>query len=332
MVRRQESMRRYKKFIRCTARATTSVGGEASEDLDHQESRVNEELVTAIVPFVSEVPLRCEVNISNNFSTLDTDDNVPKMQDELVREAGLVSGRWSDQVETDPVQLPVKRGRGRPKKGEGTSSQARSLPKVQPKSRSVLKMGLPDYDECFFHNDEVDRTGNLWILRALNDIDSRSQWVVGSGNRIDFWRDRWAGTRSIQEAFHLTDRELRGCSSRVSSIIGNGRIYCPSAILELIQKAGLSINDMKRAEEDTLIWLPELKGDFSIASAFEAIRNKGVRVHWHGAVWNRFTHPKLAANAWKLYSGRAATDLAAKKKGIQIKRQNVSYVDCKKRT
>ncbi|KAF9619541.1 hypothetical protein IFM89_007368 [Coptis chinensis] len=179
--------------------------GEASEDLDHQESRVNEELVTAIVPFVSEVPLRCEVNISNNFSTLDTDDNVPKMQDELVKEAGLVSGRWSDQVETDPVQLPVKRGRGRPKKGE-----------------------------------------------------------------------------------------------------------------ELIQKAGLSINDMKRAEEDTLIWLPELKGDFSTASAFEAIRNKGVRVHWHGAVWNCFTHPKLAANAWKLYSGRATTDLAAKKKGIQL--------------
>ncbi|KAF9601773.1 hypothetical protein IFM89_022941 [Coptis chinensis] len=97
------------------------------------------------------------------------------------------------------------------------------------------------------------------------------------------------------EALHLTDRELRGCSSR-------------------------------RAEEDTLIWLPELKGDFSTASAFEAIRNKGVRVHCHGAVWNRFTHPKLAANAWKLYSGRALTDLATKKKGIQ-KRQNVSYVD-----
>ncbi|KAF9615661.1 hypothetical protein IFM89_025647 [Coptis chinensis] len=75
---------------------------------------------------------------------------------------------------------------------------------------------------------------------------------------------------------------------------------------------------MNRAEEDTLIWLPELKGDFSTASAFEAIRNKGVRVHWHGAVWNRFTHPKLAANAWKLYSGRAAIDLAAKKKGIQL--------------
>ncbi|KAF9623981.1 hypothetical protein IFM89_007424 [Coptis chinensis] len=75
---------------------------------------------------------------------------------------------------------------------------------------------------------------------------------------------------------------------------------------------------MKRAKEDTLIWLPELKGDFSTASAFEAIRNKGVRVHWHGAVWNHFTHPKLAANAWKLYSGRAATDLAAKKKGIQL--------------
>ncbi|KAF9598162.1 hypothetical protein IFM89_025719 [Coptis chinensis] len=106
--------------------------GEASEDLDHQESRVNEELVTAIVPFVAEVPLRCEVNISNNFSTLDTEDNVPKMQDELVREAGLVSGRWGDQVETRPTQLPpLKRGRGRPKKGEGTSSQARSLPKVQ---------------------------------------------------------------------------------------------------------------------------------------------------------------------------------------------------------
>ncbi|KAF9623337.1 hypothetical protein IFM89_000826 [Coptis chinensis] len=70
---------------------------------------------------------------------------------------------------------------------------------------------------------------SIWpgIRRALNEIDSRSQWVVGSGSRIDFWRDRWAGTRSIHEALHLTDRELRGCSSRVSSIIGNGHIYCP---------------------------------------------------------------------------------------------------------
>ncbi|KAF9598159.1 hypothetical protein IFM89_025716 [Coptis chinensis] len=37
-------------------------------------------------------------------------------------------------------------------------------PLVKPKTDSILKMGLPDYDECFFHNDEVDRTGNLWIL------------------------------------------------------------------------------------------------------------------------------------------------------------------------
>ncbi|KAF9622716.1 hypothetical protein IFM89_032896 [Coptis chinensis] len=92
--------------------------GEFSEDIDHQESSVNEALVTAIVPFVSEVPLRCEVNISNNFSTLDSEDNVLEMQDELVREAGFVSGRWGDQVEMALVQLPVKRGRGRPKKGE----------------------------------------------------------------------------------------------------------------------------------------------------------------------------------------------------------------------
>ncbi|KAF9592403.1 hypothetical protein IFM89_014654 [Coptis chinensis] len=113
-------------------------------------------------------------------------------------------------------------------------------------------------------------------------------------------------------------RELRGCSSRVSSIIGNRHISCLPTILELIQNVGLSINDMKMVEEDTLIWLRDVKKDFSTALAFEAIRSEGIRVHWHGAIWNRFTHPKLAANAWKLHSGRAATDLAVKKKGIHL--------------
>ncbi|KAF9598834.1 hypothetical protein IFM89_031502 [Coptis chinensis] len=223
--------------------------GEFSEDLDHQESSVSEALVIAIVPFVLEVPLRCEVNTSNNFSTLDSEDNVPEMQDELVREVGFVSGRWGDLVETAPVQLPVKR----------------------------------DGAQIGYH-----KNSSIWpgIRKALNEVYSRSQWVVGLGHRIDFWRDRWAGTHSIQEALHLSDRELRGCSSRVSSIIGNGHKSCLPAILELIQNVGLSINNMKRAEDDTLIWLPDLK----------------------------------AANAWKLHMhiGRAATDLAAKEKGIQL--------------
>ncbi|KAF9621089.1 hypothetical protein IFM89_016523 [Coptis chinensis] len=60
--------------------------------------------------------------------------------------------------------------------------------------------------------------------------------------------------------------------------------------------------------EDERLWTPDLKGVFSVKSAFEEIRMKKPIVRWSKIVWRSFIHPQLSAIAWKLVN----TDGAAK--------------------
>ncbi|KAF9603267.1 hypothetical protein IFM89_034600 [Coptis chinensis] len=51
---------------------------------------------------------------------------------------------------------------------------------------------------------------------------------------------------------------------------------------------------------DHMVWTPDPKGVFSVASAYENIRCKTPIVSYHKQVWNHYIHPRVVVNAWKL--------------------------------
>ncbi|KAF9617653.1 hypothetical protein IFM89_037716 [Coptis chinensis] len=94
------------------------------------------------------------------------------------------------------------------------------------------------------------RPTSIWhdIKEAMREVRPRTQWAIGSGNLVDIWRDNY-WFRSLKDALNLTNHELKDCNSKW--------------------------ND---GDRDTLIWCPDLKGKFSVASAFQETARKEINV------------------------------------------------------
>ncbi|KAF9612720.1 hypothetical protein IFM89_003262 [Coptis chinensis] len=157
------------------------------------------------------------------------------------------------------------------------------------------------------------------IMLGLKEVNSRSQWAIGNGAKVDIWRDNWAGTCSIQEGLKLSDGMLKGCRSKVMAIITEHVVDCPDQLQTLVLNAGVDLTDMVRTdEEDTLVRCPDITGEFSTKSAFCEVRRKRNTISWHKNVWHRAVHPKFSGTAWKLFHNSAATEASAKGKGIKL--------------
>ncbi|KAF9610989.1 hypothetical protein IFM89_026269 [Coptis chinensis] len=121
--------------------------------------------------------------------------------------------------------------------------------------------------------------------------------LLAFGNLVDIWRDNWLGSASLKDALNLTNHELKDCNSKVSTLIVNGSVQIPSNFQALITTAGLTTDGILKwndGDRDTLIWCLDLKGKFSVASAFQEIQGKRNVNSWHKHMWNSHTHPRTA--------------------------------------
>ncbi|KAF9603601.1 hypothetical protein IFM89_037100 [Coptis chinensis] len=111
---------------------------------------------------------------------------------------------------------------------------------------------------------------SLWpgIGWALHEVTSRSQWLIGDGNKVDLWRDVWVGEQSIQQALQLSTTQLKNCRSKLSSIIHNGVWNIPPPLLVLLQHMGVDTENLpviRQDERDCSVWKEDLKGNFSVS-------------------------------------------------------------------
>ncbi|KAF9604661.1 hypothetical protein IFM89_008992 [Coptis chinensis] len=110
------------------------------------------------------------------------------------------------------------------------------------------------------------KPSSVWpgVKKALQEIDTKCQWVIGNGAKIDLWRDCWAGKHSIQKGLNLLDHALKGCTLKLESLIQGPILRCPAHITQLLHLARLSLHDVKKStDEDYLVWWPDIKGHFS---------------------------------------------------------------------
>ncbi|KAF5176341.1 hypothetical protein FRX31_034072 [Thalictrum thalictroides] len=114
----------------------------------------------------------------------------------------------------------------------------------------------------------------------------------------------------IQDKLQLSKEQLRGCTLRVSALIqeqGWAILHPLQAILDVADLSPGRDRPNVNAEDEP-VWCPDINGNFSVSSAYEAIRFKRVDVRWHKHVWNANVHPRLSANASQLCSNVASTD------------------------
>ncbi|KAF9610605.1 hypothetical protein IFM89_023493, partial [Coptis chinensis] len=176
-------------------------------------------------------------------------------------------------------------------------------------------------EEKWQEGGQKKRRGQPLYGRASKKQCEKSDQELNGLLVVAIWRDNWLGSASLKDALNLTNHELKDCNSKVSTLIVNGSVQIPSNFQALITTTGLTTDGILKwndGDRDTLIWCPDLKGKFSVASAFQEIRRKINVNSWHKHMWNSHTHPRTAAIAWRICQRGISTDEANQKKGVKL--------------
>lgn len=101
-----------------------------------------------------------------------------------------------------------------------------------------------------------------------------SRWLLGSGDNVDFLRDNWAGNGPILSADQVSSRDNRRLIplATVSEVLRDSQHMAWSFIGDTWQSPRLHIIDV-----DRYFWKRTAEGTFTVKSAYNLIRSKGVR-------------------------------------------------------
>ncbi|KAF9602240.1 hypothetical protein IFM89_025950, partial [Coptis chinensis] len=102
---------------------------------------------------------------------------------------------------------------------------------------------------------------------------------------------------------NLSSDILKGCTETLDMIIHNDEWRIPEELQFLLDEHGIDIHSLEKpnsSEVDERVWTHELRGNFTVKSAFGEIRSTLATTCWSRIVWKKSIHPQLSAIAWKL--------------------------------
>ncbi|KAF9620149.1 hypothetical protein IFM89_010808 [Coptis chinensis] len=167
------------------------------------------------------------------------------------------------------------------------------------------------------------KPSTIWsgIKLALAEVLPRTHWIIGNGKTIDLWRDCWLHGQSLQHIMNLSSDILKGCIATLDMIIHNDEWRIPKELQFLLDEHGIDLHSLEKPNSsaaDERVWTPELRGNFTVKSAFVEIRSTLATTCWSRVVWKNSIHPQLSAIAWKLVYKCATTQESMKKKEVQL--------------
>ena len=155
-----------------------------------------------------------------------------------------------------------------------------------------------------------------WAWRKILSLRSlfwpNIKSLVGNGSKVFLWYDYWLPMGPIHRL--IGDAQLTEIgaqrNARVSQILRHGQWRWPwassaelRAIKQTLRNLPVPIGDMT----DDIFWLPESSGRFTIRSAWESIRARGLQVEWHQLVWHMGRIPKASFCLWLAVRARLYT-------------------------
>ncbi|XP_026448285.1 uncharacterized protein LOC113348651 [Papaver somniferum] len=191
-----------------------------------------------------------------------------------------------------------------------------------------LKEKLFDRKGCIKHSG-VKSSIFPGLRSVYNCVEKNTKVLIGDGRDTFLYYDIWFDKTSIAEV--LNDYSL-DATARVSDILKDGLWDIPEIHLQYLMVAGMELNRMPipMGGADVRVWMPELKGEFSVKSATELIRQKYSRLEGTQLLWRKEVHPVLAAQNWKFLRGACATyDLIRRRSELWQLRNKAVFEDKK---
>ena len=161
------------------------------------------------------------------------------------------------------------------------------------KGRSLWEISTP-----------ADCTGT-WrkILAYRQNFRENIKSIIGDGKKVFLWYDNWLPSGPIQNTIgdDLIAESGLSKKAKVAQILRQRQWRWPwsrTPGFRLIKQTLRSFHVPDGNTQDSIVWKPDNKGKFSIASAWNSIRIRGELVEWHDLVWFKGRIPKASFCLW----------------------------------
>ncbi|XP_026445436.1 uncharacterized protein LOC113346045 [Papaver somniferum] len=139
-----------------------------------------------------------------------------------------------------------------------------------------------------------------------NIVDRNMKLLLSDGRATSLYYDVWNGNECIADI--LGDNELDS-TVMVSTLLSNNEWQLQDDHIQNLLRAGVDLNNLPTPQggDDHRVWMPEMRGNFTVSSAKHLIRKKYNVLDVYGLLWRKVIHPNLAAQNWKLVREACAT-------------------------
>ncbi|XP_026448377.1 uncharacterized protein LOC113348737 [Papaver somniferum] len=161
------------------------------------------------------------------------------------------------------------------------------------------------------------RDGRLKLAGVKSSILPGIRWVhtevmrntkslIGDGRATSLFYDVWYGTETLADVLQQPDLDR---NTRVSEIIVQDQWQLEGVHMHDLVSAGVDLESFPRRHtgSNRKIWMPDLKGLFSVKSARELVRMRYPVLEEANLLWKSVVHPSLVEQNWKFVKGACAT-------------------------
>ncbi|XP_042479159.1 uncharacterized protein LOC122060066 [Macadamia integrifolia] len=167
------------------------------------------------------------------------------------------------------------------------------------------------------------KPSSIWpgFRKMWDFMTTKEAWMIGNGDSINFWSDKWLGGKSILELVGLEGESSLLCKGKVSDFIDNFKWKLPNVISPLLHDIFEKIRTIKIPSypcEDMCLWSLSSDGIFNSNSAWEDIRIRNPKVPWFSLIWGKKMQPRVSIFGWRMVHDKLPTDDVIQKRGIVL--------------
>jgi len=142
------------------------------------------------------------------------------------------------------------------------------------------------------------------------NVQNNSCWLLGNGEKINFWHDAWCGDPLVQ-SFQVPETITSNLPTSVKAYITNHQWNLPPDIFNafpqlrtFVNKIDVPISD----KEDSLVWKHNSTGTLSLKEAYEFKKNQFPKLSWTSLIWSKDIPPSKSIMVWRLMLDKLPTD------------------------
>ncbi|XP_026445202.1 uncharacterized protein LOC113345739 [Papaver somniferum] len=145
--------------------------------------------------------------------------------------------------------------------------------------------------------------GIRWVHK---EVDANSKSLLGDSRATSLYFNICYGNESLADIIGVDGLDR---TARVSDLIQDGGWVLLDIHLQNLTEDGVVYENLPSLSNgpDMRVWMPDLKGRFSVSSARDIVRTKYPAMEGAKPIWRGDVHPSLEAQNWKFMRGACAT-------------------------